>query len=144
MFKITLLLLLLTCSTAFAADATAGDVLTGFLNSTVYPVVGAFLLGLVSLLLNKLRKKYNLEISAGMQEQLEAVAKRGIAFAQEKADATIKANLTRFTGSDKLNAAITFIMDNSPGVTEQQAHDLVHSVLGMTSGVGASGETAVK
>jgi len=138
-----ILLLVLLPSIAFATET--GDAVTSLLNNVVYPILGPLLLGLATLLLNKIRQKWNLQISADTEALLLNQAKNAIRYAEEKATAKIKTSeLDGFTGSDKLNTAINQLMLSAPKISGVQAEALVHAALGMISGVGATGDKALK
>jgi hypothetical protein len=139
------LMLVLCASLAMAIETTpAGEAVVSFLHAVVFPVVSAFLLGMVGIIINKIRVKYNLDISAEQQANLEAYARQGIALAEEKAADFAKRKVATLTGSDKLDVAVAHILTALPKVTPDQADRMVHSVLGKISGIGASGDVAVK
>ena len=116
-----------------------------FLTGTVFPLVTALVVGLVSLLIKRLATKYKLEGLLKHQELIEKLATQGITKAEEYAVAFINAKGGIKLSSDgKLNLAIEHIMKAMPKVSEQQATDIVHSMLARLSGVGATGDTAIK
>jgi hypothetical protein len=136
---------LLVAPIAMAADANpAGDSLALFLGNVVFPVLAAFLLGLIGVILDKLRKKYNLDISAAVQSSMEQTAKRAIGYVEERAAAAIKNKVTTLTGNEKLDMAVAYVLEAMPRVTPEQAERLVHGVLGETVGAGATGAGSVK
>lgn len=150
MRKISYFVVSLVCFTlaVLAADPAAanpvGDAVAGLLTGVVFPVLSALLLGLVGVVLNKVRQKYNLQISQQAQDNLELLAQRGIAFAEEKAAAWAKQGVTKLTGKEKLDTAIAYMMNAAPRVSSEQAEALVHVVLGKVSGAaGATGEAGV-
>lgn len=148
MKKITSLLLLVLCLVPMLVLAddtvnTVGETVNEFLVGTVFPVIGAFLLALVGILINKIKTKYNLEISAATEEKLLNAAKQGIAYAEEKASSVVKEKVTKLTGKEKLDTAILYVLSVMPEVTPDQAESLVTSVLGSTKDVGATGDKAV-
>lgn len=136
------------CPLVYGADTVAvnpvGDAVAGLLTGVVFPVLSALLLGLVGVVLNKVRQKYNLQISQQAQDNLEMLAQRGIAYAEEKASAWAKQGVTKLTGKEKLDTAIAYMMNAAPRVSPEQAEALVHAVLGKVSGAGATGEAGVK
>lgn len=143
MFRIILLVVFLAPSITFATES--GDAVINLLNNVVYPILGPLLLGIATLLLNKIRQKWNLQISAGTEAMLLAQAKNAIRYAEEKATAKIRtSDLDEFTSSDKLNTAINQLMLSSPKISHERADALIHSALGMVSGVGATGDKAIK
>lgn len=146
---ITVVLVLLASalclSPAMAAEALnpVGEAASGLLSGVIFPVLSAFLLGLVTIILNKIRIKTGIQIAAGIQEQIERAAAAGIAFAEEKAAAAVKAKLTRLTGKEKLDLAIAHVITALPHVTPEQANAIVHATLGKAIGPGATGGAGV-
>lgn len=135
------------CPLVYGADTVAvnpvGDAVAGILTGVVFPVLSALLLGLVGVVLNKARQKFNLQISAEAQERLENLAYQGITYAEEKAAAAVKSGLTKVTGREKLDIAISHILGAVPSVSPEQAEKIVHSLLARVEGTGATG-AAVK
>jgi len=148
MIRFIFLLLVLLPSIAFAADVTAanpmGDALGNLLESVVFPILGPFLLGLATLLLNILRKKLNLQISADTEAMLLGQAKNAISYAEEKAADIAKRKVSGWEGPPKLQVAVTHLMASAPKISQESADRLVHAALGMTEGAGATGDKAVK
>jgi len=140
--KIIILLLVLLPSIAFASES--GDAVVNLLNNVVYPILGPLLLGLGTLLLNIIRKKWNLQISADTEAMLLGQAKNAIGYAEELASAYLKEKEIQLTGSEKLNRAIQQLMISAPKISADQAEALIHSALGLVSGAGATGDKAVK
>jgi hypothetical protein len=142
-----LILCLAFAAVSFAAEGVGlspgGQAVQSLLTGVVFPVLTALLMGFVGLVLKKLVTKYNLDIDASRQAELEALVGRGIAYAEEKAAALAKEKVKTLTGNDKLDIAIAHIVEASPKVSQAQAEKLVHTVLGKMYGVGASGTTAV-
>lgn len=124
---------------ALAGDTpTAGGAVSEFLTAVIWPVLGSFAMALMSIVLNKVRTKYNVQISVEQEDRLRAWALDGIALAEEKAAAAMKRNLTKLTGNQKLDTAISYVLTMAPHLTHEQADALVHSTLGL-SNAGASG-----
>lgn len=129
---------------AFAAETTpAAEVVLSFLNAVVFPVASAFILGMIGVVVDKIRVKYNLKISQEQEALLETYALQGIALAQEKAAAYAKKKIKILTGSEKLDIAVNHMMSVVPKITPAQADKVVHAVLGKTVGAGATGDEAV-
>ena len=140
--KIIILLLVLLPSIAFASES--GDAIVNLLNNVIYPILGPLLLALGSLLLNIIRKKWNLQISAETEAMLLGQAKNAIGYAEELASARLKEKEVKLTGREKLDSAIQKLMLSAPKISPEQADALIHSALGMVSGAGATGDKAVK
>ena len=141
-----LVLLTLPVMTFAAAAAPAtdyGGILSSFLRTVVFPIVASIILGLVGLLLNKLRQKYNLSISQQMEDNIDGLVKKGIAYAEEKAAAAVKAGVKKYTGNDKADAAIAFVLSQAPHLPVATIEAKITSWLGLSAGVGASGDNAV-
>ncbi len=120
-----------------------GEAAAGLLSGVVFPVLAALLMGLVGVVLDKLRRKYNIQISAENEQRLRDIALSGIAYAEEKAAAAVKANVSTITGKTKLDIAIARIMAAAPQLTREQADHLVHITLGRAHGAGATGNKAI-
>lgn len=119
-----------------------GSALAGFFSQTVFPILSAFLLGLVSIAVKKFGDKYKIATLQENNNFLVNLAAQGVALAEEKGAAYLK-NQLAFTGNQKLNAAVEYVMLNAPKVSREQAESLVHSALGSVQGAGATGESAV-
>ena len=146
--SLMLVLSVLCALPVLAADALAGanpvgEALAGLLRGDVWPIIGALVSGLLSLLLNKIRIKTGLQISGERQEQLDRLARQAVAMAEEKAAALIKGNVTTITGKTKLDLAIAHIIAMTPAVSVEQADALVHAALAKIPGVGATGTQAL-
>lgn len=144
MKRILVLLLLLLPSLAFALDNPAvGEAVAGIWSGVVIPVLSAACLGVLGLVLDKLRRRYNLQIDIDSQKYLEGLAQRAVALAEEKGAAYLKANITKITGRDKLDIAIAHILTAAPKLSREQADNLVHTALARVKGAGATGDKAV-
>lgn len=133
-------------SPAFAEDVVnpIGSAVAEFLTTVIFPILGAMVAALVAVILDKLRTKFNIQISNESQAKLEQLARQAVGYVEEKAAARVKARLTGWTRSEKLDLAIAHIISAAPKVTPEQADILVHSVLGRVDGAGATDERAVR
>lgn len=120
-----------------------GGILADFLSTVIFPLIGAILLGLVGVVLNKIRQKWNLNISQQNEEIIDDLVKKGLAFAEEKAAAAIKAGVTKYTGNQKADEAIAFVLSQAPHLPIATIEAKVTSWLGLTVGVGATGNHAL-
>ena len=140
--------MLLFSTVAFAEEVapalTSGDALASFLTSVIFPVLSAFLIGMVGVILNIIRKKYNVQVSQSTQTYLEELAAQGVARAEELAAQAIKKNVDKFTSREKLNSAINHILLSAPKISKEKAEGLVHAALAKMDGVGATGQWKVK
>jgi len=127
------------------AESTPDSVAVGsFLQQVIFPLASAFLLGLLGIVLDLLRKKYNMDISEKNEARLMEIAKSAVAYAEEKAAASVKDYSIKFSGGDKLNAAIQYVVDRVPVVSKEKADEIIHVALGRVVGAGATKEQAVK
>jgi hypothetical protein len=142
-----LALVMFTATLALAADAAPatnafGAALSAFCTNTLLPLLGALTLGFASWAAKKLGDKYKIAGLSDSNGFLMQVAAQGVAFAEEKA-ANFAKNAQPLTGNDKLNAAIAYMLQNAPKVTEAQAQSLVTAALASLPGVGATGSASV-
>ena len=147
LFAVLPFALLFMGSIAFGADAAAaqpawGDALYSFLTQTVFPVLGALTLGIVSWAAKKFGDKFHIQGLGDQNSMLMQLASQGVAFAEEKG-ANFAKNAQPITSNDKLNSAIAYVMQMAPKVTTDQAQSLVTAALAMVAGVGATGQTTV-
>lgn len=119
--------------------STFGAALQVFLSGTVFPLLGSFVLGLVSLLLTRLGTKYKVQALTEENNFLFRLAAQGVALAEEWAAKRASAT-TRLTGMEKMDIAIAHILTYAPKVSTKQAEDIVHSMLAQIPGAGATGE----
>lgn len=126
-----------------AENNPVGEALSGFLADVIFPVISAFLVGMVGVILNKIRQKYNLEIDEQMQGNLEIMARNSVAYVEERVAAFAKQDVTAITGREKLDMAITYMLDAAPGISTEQADRLIHSALGQVADAGATGEKQI-
>jgi hypothetical protein len=143
-----ILFTLLFSLSAFAADpaspaaSPAPAAVAALLKETIFPLVTALALGYLSLFLNRLGQKYKIEALTQKDNIIERLAFQGIAFAEEKA-AQLVGSKSALTGSQKLDLAIAYVCNAMPKISRDQADAIIHSLLGQTAGVGATGEMAV-
>lgn len=123
----------------------AGAWIAVLLYNVVFPFVAALLLGLLGLCLNWLRKKFKLEANASQDEMIMQAAQRGIALAEEKAANYAKLKVgAAMEGRQKLDIAIGHVVASCPKVSPEYADQIVHSLLAMTKGAGATGDRTVE
>jgi hypothetical protein len=118
-----------------------GDALAKFFVNTVMPVIAALVLGLLSVLIQKISKKLGTDILIRNQELIESLALKGISYAEEKAYLAIKNN-SHLQSDTKLKLAVAYVVDAMPATTPEQAQRIVESLLARVKGVGATGERA--
>lgn len=137
-----LVLILFPCAVLADAGNPVGDAVAGFLDGVVFPVLSALLLGLVGVVLNKIRQEYSINISEAQQQWLEGLARQGVALAEEYAAVMVKERMTKITGREKLDRAVAHVLSGAPTVSPEVAERLVHATLGRIRGAGATGDSA--
>jgi hypothetical protein len=146
-FALVFMLMLLLVVSCFGADSIPvgvpfGEILSDFLKQTVFPILGALVLGFISWAVKAFGTKYKIAALADNNNFLMQIAAQAVAFAEEKGAAYAK-NASPLTNSDKLNSAIAYVIQMAPKVTQEQAQSLVTSALASLPGVGATGTSAV-
>lgn len=142
---------LLVLSVIVPTLATAADLLPAqlvpeaglgtLLQQTVFPVIGAVLMGLASLALQWLGKKYKLEALNAENGFLMKLAHQGITLAEERAAQVIDTKLA-LNGQNKLAIATGHILSVMPKISEARAQAIVESLLAQIPGVGATADQA--
>jgi hypothetical protein len=123
------------------ADSTPAD-FVAFLNQSVFPVLSALLMGVVTPLIYRLGAKSKIDVLTKKGNFLEKIAFQGISLAEERA-AQMVGSRTTLTGSDKLDIAVSHVLSVMPSVTDAQATSMVHALLAQIPGLGATGDTVV-
>jgi len=143
----TVLILTLCAVAALAADLApphaAPETVAGLgtlLQQTVFPVIGAFLLGLISLALKWVGRKFKLESLVQENNILMDLAHQGITLAEERS-AQLMDSRVPLTGQNKLAIAIGHVLSVMPKVSEERARNIVESMLAQIPGAGATGKT---
>lgn len=126
-----------------AAGTDYGGTLAEFLSAVVFPVIAAFMLGLVGVLLNLVRKKWKLDISQRQEEFIDGLVRKGLAYAEEKAAAAVKRGVRKYTGNEKADEAIAFVLSHAPHLSVVEINTKVTAWLGLTPGVGATGNQSL-
>lgn len=135
------------CSVALGADAAAPAAspapaaLAAFLTDTVFPVVTALFMGVVTIFLNRLGAKYKVDALTQRGNFLERLAYQGITLAEERAAQLIGSKST-LTGRDKLDIAVSHVLSVMPKVSDASARRLVESLLAQIPGAGATKDIA--
>ncbi|MBE2888964.1 hypothetical protein [Geobacter anodireducens] len=137
----------LFCSAAMGADAAAPAAnpapaaLAAFLTDTIFPVVTALFMGVVTIFLNRLGAKYKIDALTQQGNFLERLAYQGITLAEERAAQYVGSKST-LTGRDKLDIAVGHVLSVMPKVGEASARRLVESLLAQIPGAGATKDIA--
>ncbi len=106
-------------------------------------VAGTALAGVAIWALTQLARKYGYQVSAERHAQLEAIAQRAILVVEEKAAAMAKAKLGAIGAGEKLDAAIGLMVAKVPGVSRDEAAEIIHAELPKIRAATASFSTAV-
>jgi hypothetical protein len=106
------------------------------------PLFSAFVLGLLSILLQRLAKKYHLDFLVQNQQLIDGWALKGISYAEEQAAKAMK-NSQTLKGEDKLRLAVAYVIDKMPAVSEDEAKRIIESLLAQIPGLGATKATTV-
>lgn len=112
------------------------DFLTEALKIILVPAVAAISTALTALIVQLLRKA-NIELSAENRAKLETITQQGILLMEEKAAAALRAGVGQVAAREKLEGAMEYLLDKVPGVTREEAQNLVLSELPKL-GLGAS------
>ena len=144
-FTMVLMAVMLLIGVAFANEPTPlGGAISNLLTETVIPLVGTAVLAMVGILLEFLRRKFKIQ---GMKEEEEWLREKGadaIGYAEEWAARKVEDNVGHLaTKNDVINTAITKLVENAPKVDRQKGADIINSLYGRISGVGATGDKAV-
>lgn len=149
-----LVVLMALASVAFAVDAVTpapapitpsvvGAAVETFMGNVIFPVLAAFLMGLVGLMLTKISAKFKIDALIKNQELIEKFAFQGITYAEELASKAIAGKVTKITGKEKLDLAIANVIKNVPAISPEGAKVAVESMLSRVADVGADKKTAL-
>lgn len=139
---------LLACSAVFAADVVPAQVtptpstLSAFLQQTLLPLASALAMALFSLAAKRLNQRWKLQALSDQNSFLYKLAEQGIALAEERA-AKLAGSVSGLTSDQKLNIAVDHMLTFFPKLDASKAQDIVHSLLAMIPGAGATGEVVV-
>lgn len=134
---------------AFAADPVAAPAvspapaaLAAFLRDSVYPLLTAALLGLLAIPLRWLGNRFKIDYLMQRNNAIEQLAVQGISLAQEIAAKRI-GSMPQLTGIDKLDIAVSHVLQAMPAVSQDQAERIIQAMLAQIPGVGATKEQVV-
>lgn len=106
-------------------------------------VAGTALAGVAIWALTQLARKYGYQVSAERHAQLEAIARQAILVVEEKASAIVKARLDAMSPGEKLSGAIELVVAKVPGVSRDEAAEIIHAQLPVVRGAAVDFSTAV-
>ncbi|MDP3012688.1 MAG: phage holin, LLH family [Candidatus Subteraquimicrobiales bacterium] len=137
-------------ATGFAADAaaqvsqpTVGEAIKDVINNTIIPLIVALIGSLLSIVLVKLKNKYNIQLSAENEEWIKKQAESAVQAVAEKAAAKLKYEKVNPAKNEKLNMAIAYLISKVPKLTKEQADAYIHAAIARIPGVGATGEQSL-
>jgi light-regulated signal transduction histidine kinase (bacteriophytochrome) len=109
----------------------------------VVKVAGTALAGVAIWALTQLARKYGFQVSAERHAQLEAAARQAILVVEEKAAAALKARAAKLSPAEKLEGAVAIVLQKMPGITADEAADIVHAQLPVVRGAAVDFSKAV-
>ncbi len=121
-----------------------------FLTQTAFPVIEAIALIAVNVLIVYLAKKFRIEGILKHRESMEKITLDAISYAEEKAEEFVKIRgqdnegRNRLNSADKMNLAISRVMDSIPRISREDARNYIENMIGQVEGVGSTGKTAIK
>lgn len=93
--------------------------------------------------LTQFARKYGIELSMTKQEQLATFARQAILGVEEKAIAILKAQGDKLTGAEKLEEAIESLLLKVPGISREEAAEVIHQQLPVVRGAAVDFGVAV-
>ena len=120
-----------------------GSALKGVVDNTVIPLLISLVGILGSIVLVKLKNKFNIQLAAETEAWINKQAENAVQLVAEKAAAQIKWDKVAIGNSDKLNMAIASLVTKVPKLTEDQADGYIHAALARIPGLGATGEASL-
>ena len=103
------------------------DVFDAFVRATITISV-PLIAGLLVALLVKGLKRVSISLNAAAQDRLRRIAEDAVMYVEEWAADRIKRHIPTSSG-EKLNNAVTTILDRVPGVSEEEARKIVKATL---------------
>ena len=142
-FVVAVAVMVLSAGVACAEEVNLNDALIGIIQRDLMPLLIAFITSLVSLILLKVKKKLNLQVSAETEAWIQGQAEHAVQLVAEKAAARINAGQVKFTKNEKLDMAIAALIQKAPEVSRPQADQYIHAALSRMFGEGATGDKQV-
>ena len=110
-----------------------GELIAQFFSEVALPILSTLILTLVSAYavpaLKQLLKRMKIDTDIAFDMKMANLASSAVDYAAEKAADKLKKLNTPTSGNEKLDTALTFIMEHAPEVSKEQAERWVHSVL---------------
>jgi hypothetical protein len=141
MIVLAVMLVLVPVSFAGAVETSnaLGEGISGFLTNTFIPLVVAIVGLLVSIVLMKIRQKFNIQISAETEAFIRRQAENAVQLVAEKAAQKVKSSGIKLSGNQKLDMAVGLLLTKVPKISKDQADAYVHAALARIRGEGATG-----
>jgi hypothetical protein len=134
---------LLAADTVAASASPVGDAIKDVINNTLIPLVVALVGSLISILLVKIKKRLNIQISAETEFWIRKQAENAVQLVAEKAAAKVKLDGVTITSNEKLNMALAALITKVPDLSKEQADAYIHAALARISGEGATKDQTV-
>lgn len=123
---------------------TVGDDVVSILQQTFFPVITAFLIGVATIAINKIAKKFGAEATLANNALIERAVVQGIGLAEEIAAKAIKNKVdAKINGNDKLAIAVGHVKEMVPTITHEHAVSIIEGTLARIRGVGATGDKTI-
>ena len=115
------------------------EILTHFLSTDIFPILGSVITYLVILMYNKFSAYIKLKYKVDLHVNIEKYAELAVRYVEEYTLAKAK-GVEKLSSNEKLDAAITFLMKNCPEVDASKAKIYVEAALNRIN-LGASAKT---
>ncbi len=147
-----LLVVIIGCAmsnVAFAADAAPatqsalGIAIKDTVDNTIIPLLVALIGSLISIVMVKIKKRLNIQLSAETEAWIQRQAEAAVQMVAEKAAAKIKYGKIALTKNEKLDMAIASLISKVPHLTKEQADAYIHAALARIPGIGTTGDQSL-
>ena len=113
------------------------EVLQDIFLKIVVPILSTVIMLVITLILNFLRKKFGLQLTAEQEKLLATDAERIVLAIQDRVASQIKVTGGEMTGAQRLAEAIKELMDKWNGVNKEEAEQIVRAAVAKIPGIGA-------
>lgn len=118
------------------------SVITSLSNELVHALAPVLVAGIMALIGFAI-KKVHLSISADTQARLQVIAQQAVLSVEERAAALVAQELRKWTPAEKLNAAISEVLQRLPNVSAEEARSAVNAALPQMGLGAAAGAVAL-
>lgn len=115
------------------------DLFVKFIEPFLVTTTGALISALCAYGVRFLSAKTGIVLSESAQAHIEHAAENAVYYVEEKATAAVKSGLNKWSGTQKILAAVEHLTANVPGITTERAEEMVHSAIARIPGLGATG-----